>query len=609
MNRENYFIELGLSFDPIENDLNIINQTIEKKRIQWSRGMNHPTKGTENKKKLTEISKIIEVMTDEKLRREEALNAQKYIQSILKDKLEVLAAKGFITNEEIKLISTKYSIEDRYVRKYVNVPIKDMEKREEINVDLPILDNSILNNIENNLKIVNKKDLYDFLSLQKFSPKAILLNKAKEISRNSNMNANKTAEVTAMSTLAGICISIFETEEQKARYDNSLEKLKFKFVDEYIEIATVSGEIHQETVRSIIDQAIKRRIDEKTIKLYIKEYCKKNGIFVNGIDLTYGPTQNNQGTPNQTEKPKSKPTVKPITLGLDMEAIGNTNGNINRGGLATVHEEFMYFRYKGGLYKSNINGSSLTKLSDDAAESINVVGDWIFYKVGRYIYRISTDGTDKEEIYNQYLDRFIVYKGFIYGVNSKDVIKINASNGDITKIFTENILNGAIYVVDGYIYYVEKSLFRPYQLCRRNLNGDDFTVIIKDKNKPNFVGIDRDNKGFYYSLKNENKIQLIDGQERLGELGAVLTIGDLYNEYNYRSVIKDDYFNNISILKGNQRYIENFDIPYEEGTTISHDKTIIVGSNMMLYKLNELQAVYRIRYTDVNNKLVKINLE
>ena len=38
MNIRNYFFELELSFDPIENDIDKINNAINLKRMLWSRG-------------------------------------------------------------------------------------------------------------------------------------------------------------------------------------------------------------------------------------------------------------------------------------------------------------------------------------------------------------------------------------------------------------------------------------------------------------------------------------------------------------------------------------------------------------------------------------------
>lgn len=55
------------------------------------------------------------------------------------------------------------------------------------------------------------------------------------------------------------------------------------------------------------------------------------------------------------------------------------------------------------LYKVNLDGSGLTKLTDDSAYDMQVCGDWIYYSNGKEenkLYKIKTDGTERTLIYN-----------------------------------------------------------------------------------------------------------------------------------------------------------------------------------------------------------------
>ena len=67
MLRENYYVILELSIDPPENDLDIIEKTIQSKKAEWSRMRNHPTKGLQAQKYINMIPNIQEVMLSDEL--------------------------------------------------------------------------------------------------------------------------------------------------------------------------------------------------------------------------------------------------------------------------------------------------------------------------------------------------------------------------------------------------------------------------------------------------------------------------------------------------------------------------------------------------------------
>nr|WP_285854040.1 DUF5050 domain-containing protein [Paenibacillus elgii] len=71
------------------------------------------------------------------------------------------------------------------------------------------------------------------------------------------------------------------------------------------------------------------------------------------------------------------------------------------------------------LVKSKPDGSSQTKLSDDKASSINVVGDWLYYiasepRKPNAIYKIKTDGTDRSLVSQTNASGLWVQDGWMY---------------------------------------------------------------------------------------------------------------------------------------------------------------------------------------------------
>jgi hypothetical protein len=69
--------------------------------------------------------------------------------------------------------------------------------------------------------------------------------------------------------------------------------------------------------------------------------------------------------------------------GLNFSGQGNSSGNIVNGGLLALDDGWIYYNsvYDNfGLYKIKLDGSGKTKLCDDYAWCINVVGDWLYYR-------------------------------------------------------------------------------------------------------------------------------------------------------------------------------------------------------------------------------------
>ena len=110
----NYFILLGLSFDPIETDEEKIEEAINKKMQQWQNESKNPRKAIIAKENMALIPEIKKVMLDPKLREQEAKKALSEQEKILKDvyyDVLIKSTKGTITTEELNEIHKKYKEE------------------------------------------------------------------------------------------------------------------------------------------------------------------------------------------------------------------------------------------------------------------------------------------------------------------------------------------------------------------------------------------------------------------------------------------------------------------------------------------------------------------
>lgn len=328
MQRENYYIILELSLDPPENNPEVIKKTINDKKIEWSRLRNHPTKGLQIQKYINMIPDIQQVMLDDHLRQQEAADAIDQLQAGKETKIseidghiDILMGKGFISREDVirlaelhglaqsdinerialkqntkyagidQLISLRmgkgYILEDEVlkiakknaldpneIRKRIRCPIvKDDTEIE--NLKIRPLDKSIEKTINDNLKVVGKTSLYDFLSLPETAELSDLQQKATRKKKELGSLGKKDAVVTAGITLAGQCLTIFKTNETRIAYDVSRAGAKLAALDSDIHVAAINNKIRHEYFDALISKAMGYGMDREEAAGYIQNFCEK----------------------------------------------------------------------------------------------------------------------------------------------------------------------------------------------------------------------------------------------------------------------------------------------------------------------------------------------
>jgi len=333
MERENFYILLELSLQPPETDAEVIWEAIQNKKADWSRLRNHPTKGLQAQKNINLIPEIQRVMMNNELREKEVLNALEILKKRKKNKfveidrhVDMLMAKGFIDKEEIsKLaemhdiglneiqsrvtakknenfaridreigihmakgyiteaevtkIAKRQSMANDDIRQRVRCPIVKTEK-EKLNFQPHLLDKSIENTIKENLKVHNKSSLYDFLGLAESADLKTLQEKAGFKKKELANFSKKDAIITAGGILAGHCVTIFKTDENRLAYDISLAKARLAALDMDINVAAINGKIHHEYLDALIKKAMEFGMDEEEASTYIQSYCKQHQLKI-----------------------------------------------------------------------------------------------------------------------------------------------------------------------------------------------------------------------------------------------------------------------------------------------------------------------------------------
>jgi len=296
--RENYYILLDL--DPSVTDEAAINTAIIKKQQAWSADRNHPTKGNIAQQNLSKLAQIKSVMGDPSLRRQEAEEAKKLKiaqeQEKNKDLINagsILVKNGEILESELESLLKKSKFKNFTKEEALRI-LKARLKKEEVSTfkddGIKALDDSVMKTMRADLNLLKKKDLFDFLGLSPTSSPSVLVAKGSELYNIFSRNANKTAEVTAGTSLASTSQTYLKDEDTKKRYQKSLEIESLSGVYELVDIAASNDKIvDAEQFQRLVKECANKGMLVDRAEYYIHEYCKKKsyGLMKAGEKAVY----------------------------------------------------------------------------------------------------------------------------------------------------------------------------------------------------------------------------------------------------------------------------------------------------------------------------------
>lgn len=285
---ENFYLLLGLSIEPQEQDEKKIESAINKKRSQWSMLRNHPTKAVKAKFYLSLVPEIKRVMIQNPYERKEewkrALRIKKEEEKdkfkLLDECIQFLCSKGAVFEEEVKALQNKFGTFPKdEIMKRIKVPVR-LNKKSSLNkvISEKKIDDTIINKIKTNLEIVKAKSLYDFLRVSKDSPIGVLKMASKYKYDEIRKIAAKDAINTASSILQGLCDDIFKDEESKRAYDASLKSENIKYIEIPLEISASKGYISSEEFDNLIVSMVDKGFEKNEAKNYIKNICANKKI-------------------------------------------------------------------------------------------------------------------------------------------------------------------------------------------------------------------------------------------------------------------------------------------------------------------------------------------
>ena len=211
---------------------------------------------------------------------------------------------------------------------------------------------------------------------------------------------------------------------------------------------------------------------------------------------------------------KSQGVYRVKTDGTELEQISD----IAKAGTFHIVDDKIYYCLE---YKMDLDGSSCEQIYDKNAASgytINVVDGWIYFfdrdlNDKGHIYKMKTDGSDLQSIFDGKVDYMIVYGEWIYFQNYKEnraLYKMKKDGSDLQLILNQEI--SALNVVDDWIYYAEWGDNKG--LCKIKIDGTENQMLCSD----NATRIHIIDDYIYYRINGDRTKSLYqiktDGSER-----------------------------------------------------------------------------------------------
>lgn len=249
--------------------------------------------------------------------------------------------------------------------------------------------------------------------------------------------------------------------------------------------------------------------------------------------------------------------------------VGNRTNNLDFCGYATEQGDWIYFSTKdqyNSIYKIRKDGTSLTKIYEGCAESLNVIGDWIYFSGEQGYCKIKTDGTQYTKITNEIMNGINIIGDWVYyytDFNSVGIYKMKIDGSEKVKLSDDD---ACYFIVDSnWIYYTNISdRNRLYKISTDGSNKSKLN---------NEVSQDINISGewiYYCNLNDYGKLYKIktDGSNRQKvsdvNLNMFNIIGDTiifenFGDNGYLYKMKTDGSNIIQLVSGHYNYINIVD--------------------------------------------------
>jgi len=241
-----------------------------------------------------------------------------------------------------------------------------------------------------------------------------------------------------------------------------------------------------------------------------------------------GGSSNNGGGGNDDDIINPPPKIYAVNDGR-----GNSMANISNGGFVAVDhstrtmeltDKWIYYTIhdKRHMYKVKQNGTGRTLLSSSYCTYLNVLDGWIYYCTGSGIYKMKTDGTERQYLCNGSFDLSVVGE-WMYYTTRNGIYKAKAEDGSsVTQLSNDQDVGQLFVGNDGWLYYTYN-----WAIYKIQTDGSNKTLII-------------DNKCYFMTM--ENSMIYYVRYENSGVIGSFVT-------YELRRVTTNGSYDEVVISK------------------------------------------------------------
>ena len=314
----NWYKILDLEFYPVaEESEKKIKNRIEEKRKYWIRNASDIIKGTDCKIYLNLYNKGViseQMLGKNNIRKDLIKDARNTYFKPIDDFLNVIGNIP-ITNEIIKKIAKETKRSEKLVVERIKQAGKKTESGETRKIMSVVYNNycsymtkkfkflTIFRGIDQHLKILNKKNLYDFLISENLELKTLTVGKINE-KRLKLLKSND--ETSSKKKLYSECERMLKNAEIKREYDEYLKYLKYKKVSEILfKIKKIFNAIEitisKTQSENFVNEISKILKNEREAKEIFTNFCDENDIFYN-ISKKESKTNNQNETSKNINK-------------------------------------------------------------------------------------------------------------------------------------------------------------------------------------------------------------------------------------------------------------------------------------------------------------------
>lgn len=209
--------------------------------------------------------------------------------------------------------------------------------------------------------------------------------------------------------------------------------------------------------------------------------------------------------------------VEIITID-DNSIIGNSESNINNYGLVADTEDYIFYLDETSIYRSDKDFNNeillIKEPQNKGKDSLNIVGEWVFFRQGKEIKRMKDNGENVDRIFKGYSLHMDVIGDRIYFINVSDDSKIYKMdvNGRNREVLNNKHINDMAIHNDKIYYSYEYN--EEYYLEKMNLDGSEKEFITNIKTRNMIV----EDSYIYYINDIDEKLYRFDLKESLLEL-------------------------------------------------------------------------------------------